>query len=708
MSYTDAWTLSAPVVADANVSAGESLVFTLPYSCSGFCPAVNISWYRSSDAVINSSDTFIRREDILSSAPFSFLRLLPATAPLVPGVYYYGACVSGGSCSGGVLVEVSLFYTDEWALGAPVVVNANVGMGESISLTLPYSCSGFCPAATLSWYRSSDAAVDSSDTFIGSEAIAPSPAISFMGNLTLTAPAAAVSGAYYYGACVSGGSCSGGVLVEVSLFYTDEWALGAPVVVNANVGTGESISLTLSYSCSGFCPAATLSWYLSSDAVIDSSDTFIGSEAIAPPPAISFMGNLTLMALAPVSPGVYYYGACITDGSCSSGVLVEVSQSSTDEWVLGTPVVANANVGEGESISLTLSYSCSGFCPAANISWYRSSDAVIDSSDTLVADESVPPSPAGSFRLTLSETAPPGVYYYGACITDGSCSSGVLVEVSPSSTDEWALGVPALAAANVRTGESFNLTLPYSCSGFCPAVNISWYRFSAAVIDFSVTSIHRDSIALSVAGSFRLTLSEPAEAVPSVYYYYACIAGGSCSFGARVEISQSYMDEWALGVPVVAIAAVEEGESFSLTLPYSCSGFCPAATLSWYRSSDAVIDSSDTFIGSESIALSAAGSFVRTLGETVPPPGVYYYGACIVGSSCSSGVRIRVADGDGDGVFDGEDNCPLTANADQKNSDGDEAGDACDPDDDNDGLIELWNATMLYNAALCAGWKRLS
>jgi hypothetical protein len=62
-------------------------------------------------------------------------------------------------------------------------------------------------------------------------------------------------------------------------------------------------------------------------------------------------------------------------------------------------------------------------------------------------------------------------------------------------------------------------------------------------------------------------------------------------------------------------------------------------------------------------------------------------------------------DSDGDGVLDGEDNCPAVYNPDQKNSDGgrrpngsqipgewasnpaqDKLGDACDPDDDNDGL----------------------
>lgn len=44
-----------------------------------------------------------------------------------------------------------------------------------------------------------------------------------------------------------------------------------------------------------------------------------------------------------------------------------------------------------------------------------------------------------------------------------------------------------------------------------------------------------------------------------------------------------------------------------------------------------------------------------------------------------------VEDVDGDGVLDGVDNCPLVSNADQLDQDGDEAGDACDPDVDGDG-----------------------
>ena len=46
------------------------------------------------------------------------------------------------------------------------------------------------------------------------------------------------------------------------------------------------------------------------------------------------------------------------------------------------------------------------------------------------------------------------------------------------------------------------------------------------------------------------------------------------------------------------------------------------------------------------------------------------------------------SDFDGDGFVDGEDNCYKEANPDQKNYDGDDAGDICDIDDDNDGVLD--------------------
>jgi len=50
---------------------------------------------------------------------------------------------------------------------------------------------------------------------------------------------------------------------------------------------------------------------------------------------------------------------------------------------------------------------------------------------------------------------------------------------------------------------------------------------------------------------------------------------------------------------------------------------------------------------------------------------------------------IIPTDSDGDGVLDGDDNCPSVPNEDQANSDGaNDGGDACDADDDNDGILD--------------------
>ena len=64
-------------------------------------------------------------------------------------------------------------------------------------------------------------------------------------------------------------------------------------------------------------------------------------------------------------------------------------------------------------------------------------------------------------------------------------------------------------------------------------------------------------------------------------------------------------------------------------------------------------------------------------------------------------------DGDGDGVADAGDNCPALSNPGQENTDGDDLGDLCDPDDDNNGLREIRTAAQLdaARANLSGGYE---
>jgi len=64
------------------------------------------------------------------------------------------------------------------------------------------------------------------------------------------------------------------------------------------------------------------------------------------------------------------------------------------------------------------------------------------------------------------------------------------------------------------------------------------------------------------------------------------------------------------------------------------------------------------------------------------------------------GTNPLLADTDSDGALDDVDNCPVNANADQLNTDADAEGDICDEDDDNDGLTDLAEAILGSNPLL--------
>jgi hypothetical protein len=79
-------------------------------------------------------------------------------------------------------------------------------------------------------------------------------------------------------------------------------------------------------------------------------------------------------------------------------------------------------------------------------------------------------------------------------------------------------------------------------------------------------------------------------------------------------------------------------------------------------------------------ACAALGGTGCTFGEACTggayTPSVDFGSLCCVGGTCSGGT---IQDADGDGVGDGQDNCPAVYNPGQENTDGDlEGGDACD------------------------------
>lgn len=93
----------------------------------------------------------------------------------------------------------------------------------------------------------------------------------------------------------------------------------------------------------------------------------------------------------------------------------------------------------------------------------------------------------------------------------------------------------------------------------------------------------------------------------------------------------------------------------------------------------------ETFLGSILIAAPGSYSFAYT-----PVEGKQIITSTATDANGNTSEFSRCAaptnDSDGDGVTDDIDNCPDASNPDQADNDADKTGDACDPDDDNDGV----------------------
>ena len=212
---------------------------------------------------------------------------------------------------------------------------------------------------------------------------------------------------------------------------TPNLEVGSPTVDDTTPETGESFTLsaTVSNQGDGESAATTLRYYRSTDATITTSDTEAGTDAVAGLAALG-SGSVSISLTAPSTAGTYYYGACVdtvtgesdTTNNCSSSVTVTVAEPQTSpDLLVGSPTVNDSSLETGAAFALsaTVSNQGDGESAATTLHYYRSTDAMITTSDTSVGTDAVGTLAAsGTSAESISLTAPStaGTYYYGACV----------------------------------------------------------------------------------------------------------------------------------------------------------------------------------------------------------------------------------------------------------------------------------------------------
>ena len=213
-------------------------------------------------------------------------------------------------------------------------------------------------------------------------------------------------------------------------------------------GGKSTLSVTVRNVGARAAAATTLRYYRSNDPTITTSDTEVGTDALAElSPSRSTSESLEVTA--PVAPGTYYYGACVdavtdesdTTNNCSTSVVVTVSQQKPD-LVVGAPSVDDSGPAAGAPFALSATVENHGTVSASTttLRYYQSASTTISTSDTEVGADAIGGLAAsGTSSKSVDLTAPstPGTYYYGACVdavtdesdTTNNCSTSVVVTV---------------------------------------------------------------------------------------------------------------------------------------------------------------------------------------------------------------------------------------------------------------------------------------
>ena len=703
--------VGTPTVSDDSPAPGASFTLsaTVQNDGNGESAATTLRYFRSPDATITISDTEVGTDAVAGLARSgSDRQSVDVAAPSAPGPYYYGACVdavagesnTANNCSPSVQVTVREPDHPDLTVVSPSVSDNSPAAGVSFTLsaTVQNDGNGESAATTLRYFRSPDATITTSDTEVGTDAVAGlAPSGSDSQSVELAAPSA--PGTYHYGACVdavagesdTANNCSPSVQVTVREPDHPDLTVVSPSVSDNSPAAGVSFTLsaTVQNDGNGESAATTLRYFRSTDATITTSDTEVGTDAVAGL-APSGSDSQSVELAAPSAPGPYYYGACVdavagesdTANNCSPSVQVTVREPDHPELTVVSPSVSNSSpaVGSQFTLSATVQNDGNGESAATTLRYYRSTDATITTSDTEVGTDAVAGlAPSGSDRQSVDMAAPsaPGPYYYGACVdavagesdTANNCSPSVQVTVREPDHPDLTVVSPSVSDDSPAPGASFTLsaTVQNDGNGESAATTLRYYRSTDATITTSDTEVGTDAVAgLARSGSDRQSVDVAAPSAPGPYYYGACVdavAGESntannCSTSVQVTVREPDHPDLTVVSPSVSDDSPAVGSQFTLsaTVQNDGNGESAGTTLRYYRSTDATITTSDTEVGTDAVAgFGASGSDSQSV-ELVAPstPGTYYYGACVdavagesnTANNCSTSVQVTVREPD--------------------------------------------------------------
>jgi subtilase family serine protease/subtilisin family serine protease len=461
--------MSAPTSA----GAGQSITVsdTTKNQGGGTAGASATSFYLSSNGTLDASDGLIASRSVpeLAAGAASSGSATMTIPPGTPAGTWY---LIAKADAAGIVMETSEnnnTYARSIQIGADLVIStmsapSYAGAGQSIAVsdTTRNQGGGVADISATSIFLSNNGTLDAADLPLGSRTV-PALAVggTSSGSATVIIPPETTTGTWYI---ISKADANDAVAEtsETNNTYARSIQIGADLVISslsaptyAGAGLTITVSETTRNQGGGTADATVTYFYVSTDGILDASDTLIGSRVVP-----SLAGGTTSSASTAVTlpqdmaVGTWYLIAK-ADGT---GVVPETSENnntSARSIQIGADLVISAmssptSAGAGQIITVsdTTRNQGGGAAGASATSFYLSSNGTLDASDGLIASRSVPELAAGAASSgSATMTIPPGTAAGTWYLIAKADAAGTVIETSENN-NTYARSIQVSAAPN--------------------------------------------------------------------------------------------------------------------------------------------------------------------------------------------------------------------------------------------------------------------
>ncbi len=477
---------------------------------------------------------------------------------------------------------------------------------------------------TLRFYRSTDGAIDTEDTEIGTNRV---PKLGAAGSsdesIEVTAPSD--TGTYHYGACADAvdnesdqdNNCSKAVEVTVTKSNRAPRAVGK--IPNTDILPDSSFSRDVSGYFSD--PDADTLTYTATSSNTAGATVEISGGTVTVTAKATGSARITVTATDPDELSATQRFTVTVRSLPRSDLVVESSGADPDEVEPGgefTLSVVVRNQGSGDASSETM------------LRYYRSADADIDTTDTEIDTDDVPKldsEESSNESLTVTGPTEEGTYYYGACAdsvanesdTGNNCSTAVEVTVARANRAPEPVG--GIDPRDLYVNEELSIDV----SSHFTDPDGDELEYAAASSNNAVAAPSMTGATLTVTGQaegradIAVTATDPGD-LSAEQRLVVTVRGRRSDLHMMRMAASPDTQKIGSRIDLGAIVANRgDGDASAGT------------TVRFFHSEDDDIDSGDSLLATVDVSAVASGDSVSLSSHTLAPPdsGFHYYGTCV-------------------------------------------------------------------------------